>query len=160
MAGMTGDIEILVTVRLYDADPAEVVTRMRTMPDDVPWYVSADGAGEFEIIRIAVLEQDKTETDLFRVITVLMRQVCTSDVVIPAIALALARPAVVSPDDAGLRLTIPGAETAAAVVAGTEETDLAALITATAGEYFASPLPFAVLLARGVLAAGYRKVSS
>jgi len=46
---MTGDIEVLVTVRLYDADPAEVVTRMRTMPNDVPWY-TVSGDGEFEII--------------------------------------------------------------------------------------------------------------
>lgn len=50
------DIKVLLTVRVYDGDPADAVARLGRNPDDLAWY-TLPGDGEFEI-----LEAERWET--------------------------------------------------------------------------------------------------
>lgn len=45
---MEQDIKVLLTVRVYDASPAEAVAKMGHNPDDLAWYTLPNG--EFEIL--------------------------------------------------------------------------------------------------------------
>lgn len=51
------DIRVLLTVRVYDGDPAEVVSRLCKPPADVGWYTLSGGAGEFEVLAAELAEE-------------------------------------------------------------------------------------------------------